>query len=66
VEWGNYLNFVENYLPSYKHTVDNMVEAATLSNLNTVVAALNNFLSRSAKLASINLNLAPNSQEIEE
>ena len=52
VDWDNYVKFVENDLPAYKHSVDSLTQSATLPNLNTVVSALNNSLNRSASLAS--------------
>ena len=52
VDWENYMRFVENDYEEYKDDVDRLGETTSLSKLNTVVAALNNSLSRSAKLAT--------------
>ena len=52
VNWENYTRFIENDYEEYKDDVECLNETTSLSKLNTVVAALNNSFSRSAKLAT--------------
>ena len=52
VDWDKYARLVESDLPSYKQSIDRLATDGTLPNLDAAVSALNNSLSRSAKLAS--------------
>ena len=55
VDWNNYKTFVENDLDTLDNFVENLLNQASLENLDKVVDNVSRCLYRSAKLASTNI-----------